>query len=74
MLSSPPGCGCTANSTGKTDISLFDMNHDCAISVDEVRNNSLIMSLLTPDVTLESQQCLSIGVRAHAVPAGFVAP
>jgi hypothetical protein len=74
MLGSPPGCGCVADSTGKTALGLFDTNHDCAISVDEVRNNSLIMSLLTPDVTLESQMCLSIGVSAHAVPAGFVAP
>jgi len=74
MLSSPPGCGCAQNSTGKTNIGLYDANHDCAVSVDELRTNSLIVSLLSPDVTLESQQCLSLGVQAHAVPAGFIAP
>jgi hypothetical protein len=74
MLSSPPSCGCAQDSAGKTNLGLFDANHDCAISIDEVRNNSLIVSLLSPDVTLESQQCLSIGLQAHAVPAGFIAP
>ena len=67
-------CICTDNSTGKTNLGLFDADHDCSISVDELRNNSLIVSLLSPDVTVENQQCLSIGVKAHAVPAGFVAP
>jgi hypothetical protein len=73
-LASPPQCGCPSGSTGKTSIDLFDTNHDCTISVAEVQNNSLIQSLLAPDVTLEGQRCLSFGMRATAVKAGFVAP
>jgi len=74
MLSSPPACGCAANSTGKTYIGLFDTNSNCDISVDEVRNNSLIVSLLAPDVTLEGQQALSFGFGATFVKGAFIAP
>jgi hypothetical protein len=35
QLTSPPGCGCMTNSTGKALISLFDPSHDCAISATE---------------------------------------
>ena len=73
-LSSPPQCGCVSQSTGAQMLSLFDANQNCSISVAEVQNNSLIQSLLAPDVMLEGQQCLSFGVRATAVKAGFVAP
>lgn len=73
-LSSPPQCGCPSQSNGQTMINLFDTNNNCSISVMEVQNNSLIQSLLAPDVTLEGQQCLSFGMRATAVKAGFVAP
>lgn len=75
MLASPPTCGCPAGSTGKTMLDLFDSApKDCTVSVQEVRDNSLINSLLAPDVMLEGQMCLSYGVRASAVRAGFVAP
>lgn len=74
MLSTPPGCGCADNTNGKTYIGLFDSNNDCQISVDEIRTNSLFQSLFAPDVMLDGQMCLSVGVRAHAVRAGFVAP
>lgn len=70
-LQSPPQCGCTSGSTGATDISLFDANHDCTITVSEVQNNSLIMSLFMPDVTLENMQCLSAGFAVQAVDATF---
>lgn len=73
-LQAPPGCGCTSGSTGATLISLFDANHDCSITVDEVRTNSLIQSLLATDITVENMPALSFGFTATAVPAGYVAP
>lgn len=70
-LASPPACGCGASSSGKTLLDLFDTDHNCAISVDEVKGNSLIQSLLAPDVMIEGQMCLSLGVQVHAVHAAF---
>lgn len=70
-LTSPPGCGCASGSTGATLISLFDTNHDCSVSVDEIKNNALVSALFSPDVTLEGQKCLSVGVSVTAVPATF---
>lgn len=71
-LTSPPACGCADGSTGKTDIGLFDANQDCAVSVDELKTNSLILSLLAPDVTIGTEQALSFGVGITAVHAAFV--
>jgi len=39
------------------------------ISVMEVEQNSLIMSLLAPDVTINGQPALSVGVKIEAVEA-----
>ena len=75
MLTSPPMCGCAQNSSGKTMLGLFDTSpKDCNISVTEVQNNSLIVSLLAPDVTVENKQALSFGVGITAVPGGFAQP
>lgn len=71
MLTSPPGCGCTSGSTGATIISFFDANHDCMVTADELRNNSLVMSLLQPDVTINGVMALSLGIKATAVGATF---
>ena len=71
MLTNPPGCGCTSGSTGATLLSLFDTNHDCMISTTEIASNSLVMSLLAPDLTIEGQQCISLGVGFTAVPGTF---
>jgi hypothetical protein len=70
-LTSPPQCGCTSGTTGAQLISLFDTDHDCTITVTEVANNSLVMSLFAPDVTVENMQCLSVGFAAQAVDATF---
>ena len=68
----PPDCGCAAGSTGKTMVSLLDASpKDCKVSLDEVKNNTLFQNLFAPDVTLESQQAISIGISATAVHAGF---
>ena len=67
-----PDCGCAPNTTGKTSLNLFDtMPKNCAITVDEVKNNTLIQSLFAPDVTLEGQPCVSIGVSITAVGAKY---
>jgi len=71
MLANPPGCGCAQSSTGASLIGLFDANQNCAISVTEVKNNQLIMSLFAPDVTVENQQALSVGFAFTAVDATF---
>lgn len=70
-LTSPPGCGCASGSTGKTEINLFDTNHDCAVSIDEIKNNSLIQSLFAPDVMVEGQMALSYGIGVTAKHAAF---
>lgn len=81
MLQSPPGCGCTADSTGKTILGLFDTKladgsegKDCAVSVDEIKTNSLIVSLLAPDVTIDGKMALSLGIKASATKATFTVP
>jgi hypothetical protein len=68
------GCGCTDGSTGKTILGLFDTNHDCVVSVDEIKSNSLIMSLLAPDVTVDGKMALSLGIKAVAEKAVFTVP
>ncbi|MBA3817967.1 MAG: hypothetical protein H0X17_03680 [Deltaproteobacteria bacterium] len=68
----PPDCGCAAGSTGKTVLNLFDsMPKDCTVTVDEIKNNSLIQSLLAPDVTIGGRMALSIGLKAKAVKGTF---
>jgi hypothetical protein len=68
----PPDCGCAASSTGRTMINLFDTNpKNCVISIDEIKNNTLIQSLFAPDVTIGGQQALSFGVAVTAVKATF---
>src|SRR5690606_8897712 len=74
----PPGCGCMADSTGKTILGLFDTKladgtegKDCAVSVDEIKTNSLIVSLLSPDVQIKGVDALSLGIKASAVKGNF---
>ena len=68
----PPACNCMADSTGKTILGLFDTNpKDCAVTVDEIKNNSLIVSLLAPDVTINGKMALSLGVKATAVKGTY---
>jgi hypothetical protein len=80
-LTNPPGCGCANDSTGKTILSLFDTKladgtdgKDCAVSVDEIKNNSLIVSLLAPDVTINGKPALSLGIKASAIKATYTVP
>ena len=78
MLTAPPGCGCMAGSTGKTVLDLFDggvpgSTKDCSVSVEEIKQNSLIQSLLAPDVTINGQKALSLGIKVEAVKATYPA-
>jgi len=78
MLSAPPLCGCTSGSTGKTVLDLFDGGvpgsaKDCAVSVEEIKQNSLIQSLLAPDVTINGKKALSLGIKVEAVKGTFPA-
>jgi hypothetical protein len=70
----PPAadCGCVAGSTGKTVLNLFDtMPKDCGVTVDEIKNNTLIQSLLAPDVTINGKMALSLGIKAKVVKGTF---
>ena len=71
MLTAPPGCGCADGTTGKTIIGLFDTNMDCTVTAAEVMSNSLIMSLLAPDVTINGTKALSLGIKVTAEKATF---
>ena len=60
---------------GKTILGLFDTTpKDCMVTVDEIKNNSLIVSLLSPDVTVDGKMALSLGIKATAVKATYTAP
>lgn len=83
--SSVPPCGCAAGSAGRAVIDLFDEAEprDCAVTLDELRNNSLIAPLLVPDVDLFDadgyfnprqdgvKDSLSVGLAFTAVGATF---
>jgi hypothetical protein len=62
MVASDPGGHITM-------LSLVDVSpRDGLISFDEVRNNSLLKSLLAPDVIVGGRRVLSFGFRVHARP------
>lgn len=63
-------CGCTAG-TGKTILDLFDTDDDCMVSVDEIKENTLIKSLLAPDVTIDGVKALSLGIKVSTTKATF---
>jgi len=68
----PDPCGCMANSTGKTVLGLFDTTpKDCTVSIEEIKTNSLIQSLLAPDVEIDGVEALSLGIKVEAVKASF---
>ncbi|MBS1121127.1 MAG: hypothetical protein H6Q90_3355 [Deltaproteobacteria bacterium] len=69
-MAPPDPCGCAANSTGKTIIGLFDTNpKDCMVTIEEIKTNSLIQSLLAPDVTIDGMQALSVGIKVTTTGA-----
>ena len=66
-----PTCTCTADSTGKTILGLFDADDSCTVTVEEIKTNSLIVSLLSPDVTINGTMALSLGIKATAVKGTY---
>ena len=87
-MGTPPMC-CTEGSTGETLVDLFDdcsdgsTTCDCKVSLEELKTNDLISSLLAPDVDLldadgnfnprsdEVKDALSLGIGFSAVGATF---
>jgi hypothetical protein len=67
----PPTCGCAGGSQGGVYHSLYDANQDCSVSAQELRTNSLIMSLLAPDVTIEGAPAISLGFGFTAKKATY---
>jgi len=66
------GCASSPQSTGDLIITTFDtIAMDCNISKDEINMNSLAMSILKPDLTLDGVQALSIGLKVTAKKATF---
>jgi hypothetical protein len=68
-----PTCGCEDGSTGETVLGLFDgadgSTPNCMVTVAEVQANTLIQSLLSPDVEIDGMDALSLGVKIEAVAA-----
>jgi len=74
-LLNPPSCGCASNTAGKTALMLFDISPtDCSVTVDELSTNPAIRSLFAPDVVIDGQRALSLGLGMTAVPATFNPP
>jgi hypothetical protein len=68
----PPTCSCPAGSQAKVLHDLFDTTpNDCSISLSELANNSLVKSLLAPDLTIGGQQAISLGIGFSAVQATY---
>jgi hypothetical protein len=62
-------CGCPSG-TARTILNLFDTApKDCMVSVQEIADNTLIKSLLAPDVTIDGQKALSLGIKVKATKA-----
>lgn len=69
----PPACGCTPGSRGSKFLNLFDTApKDCQVSLDEIKNNTMLQPLLTPDLIVDGQPALSLGFAATSVKAMFV--
>ena len=65
-------CGCAVGSAGKTFVDLFDTTpKNCTVSVDEIKNNTLIQSLFAADLTVEGQAAVSIGIKIVGTGAKY---
>ena len=73
-VATPPSCTCTPDSTGETYLGIFDDDVSCTVPLEEFRANSLIVTLLRPDVDTDGDSVndgLSVGLGFSAVPATF---
>ncbi|HEY4179649.1 MAG TPA: hypothetical protein VGM90_22565 [Kofleriaceae bacterium] len=72
MPNATPSCGCMSGSTGATVLQLFDSSpKDCMVTVAEISSNTLIQSLLAPDVKIDGMEALSLGIQVETVGAMF---
>lgn len=62
-------CACTGRSGVLQEI--FDANDDCSISLDELRANALVTSLVSTDIERDGVEMLSFGFAAELRPAAF---
>jgi len=76
-----PNCGCEVDSTGETLLGIFDTlpepDGDCVVDEAEIRENSLIQTLLRPDVDTDGDgedDALSVGVGATGIAGTFTVP
>lgn len=70
----PDGAGpCDCEDGGRADFlqELFDLDRDCTITGDELIANTIVASLLTPDVKIGGEHMLSFGFAVDLVPAEF---
>lgn len=71
-LDTPPACGCRVESAGSFYIGAMDTSpKDCTVSYEELIENPLVESLLSPDIVIRGQQLLSVGIGFEAVPAAI---
>jgi hypothetical protein len=75
-LDRPPSCGCALDSPGRDLMDFFDglipgQTKDCRITEAEVGANSVVQSLLAPDVEIGSSPAVSFGFAIDAVPANI---
>jgi hypothetical protein len=79
-----PGGTCEPGSDGETLVGIYDANDDGMVTLEELRANSLIQSLLRPDIdvldasgapgTDGTNDSLSVGIGFNAVAGVFAAP
>ena len=68
----PPACGCASGSSGAQILALFDTTPaDCSVTLEEIKDNSIIKTLLAPDVVIEGVPALSLGLGVTAVKGTF---
>ena len=68
-------CGCPSGSSAASVISLFDADHNCMVTLQELEDNSLIKSLLAADVAFDNTTGASVPLdpQTGLPPAGATA-
>lgn len=68
----PPGCGCAAGTNGAVLIATFDgAQPSCRIELDEYTGNTDVQKAIAPDVMVDGQLAVSIGLGFTAVHGDF---